>query len=206
MITTTLYLDIKTLPAADESREALAYLYARKCEKAERNGQEPEDFEQFVRNTALDGAFGRLLCIGYALDDGPTQALVGEEREMLAAFWTLAHGVHLFVGHNVMEFDLPFLYQRSVVQRVRPSVKLNFARYRSAPIYDTMHEWTHWGRTRVGLEHLALALGLPTPKTGIDGSQVFAFYQAGRVEEIVAYCQRDVETTRAVYKRLRFMG
>jgi len=30
--------------------------------------------------------------------------------------------------------------------------------------------------------------------------------QAGRVEEIVAYCQRDVETTRAVYQRLRFMA
>lgn len=206
MLTTTLYLDIETLPAADESRDALAYLYARKREKAEREGRELEDFEQFVRNTALDGAFGRLLCIGYAVDDGPTQALVGDERDMLAAFWTLARGARLFVGHNLLEFDLPFLYQRSVVQRVRPSVKLNFARYRSDPIYDTMHEWTHWGRSRVGLEHLALALGIPTPKAGIDGAQVFAFHQAGRVDEIVAYCRRDVETTRAVYRRLRFIG
>jgi predicted PolB exonuclease-like 3'-5' exonuclease len=58
----------------------------------------------------------------------------------------------------------------------------------------------------VGLEHLSLALGIPTPKEGVDGSQVFEFYRAGRIEEIVAYCKRDVETTRAVYKRMRFIG
>lgn len=54
MLTTTLYLDIETLPA--DRRDALAYLYARKHEKAEREGRELDDFDQFVRTTALDGA------------------------------------------------------------------------------------------------------------------------------------------------------
>jgi uncharacterized protein YprB with RNaseH-like and TPR domain len=211
---TTLYLDIETIPAEDEKRETLAYLYERKREKARSRAGEgdgsaaldAEDFEQFLLSTSFDGAFGRILCVGYAFDDGPVEALVGDEQEMLVRFWELAQDATLFVGHNVMEFDLPFIYQRSIVHRVRPCRKLSFARYRSDPIYDTMKEWAQWGRHNVGLEHLSLALGIPTPKEGIDGSQVFEFYRAGRIEEIVAYCKRDVETTRAVYKRMRFIG
>jgi hypothetical protein len=214
----TLYLDIETIPADDAQCEALRYLYERKLEKqrkkntgknGEMNGAAfgvVEDFEQFLLSTSFDGAFGRILCIGYAVDDGPTGAFFGDEREILTQFWELARDASLFVGHNVMEFDLRFIYQRSVVCNVRPSVNLPFARYRNNPIYDTMKEWVKWSNTNVGLEHLALALGIPTPKEGIDGSQVFDFYQAGKLDVIVAYCKRDVETTRAVYKRMTFAG
>jgi len=210
----TLFLDIETIPADDAQRETLAYLYERKLEKKCKQGQgegaapaaDTEDFEQFLLSTSFDGAFGRILTIGYAMDDEPVEALAGDEREILVQFWELARDVELFVGHNVMDFDLRFIYQRSIVHRVRPSRNLSFARYRSDPIYDTMKEWVKWSFGSVGLEHLALALGVPTPKEGIDGSQVFDFYKAGRVEEIVAYCRRDVETTRAVYKRMRFVG
>jgi len=38
------------------------------------------------------------------------------------------------------------------------------------------------------------------------GSQEAASIAAGRLDEIVAYCKRDVETTRAVYRRMRFIG
>ena len=49
-----------------------------------------------------------------------------------------------------------------------------------------------------------MALGIPSPKDGIDGSQVAAFHAAGKDDEIVEYCKRDVETTRDVYKRMIF--
>ncbi len=87
---TTLFLDIETLPADEAQYETLAYLYARKREKAEQEGREIEDFARFLRNTSFDGAFGRVLCIGYAFDESSTEALVGDEVEMLQAFWELA--------------------------------------------------------------------------------------------------------------------
>jgi DNA polymerase elongation subunit (family B) len=210
---TTLFLDIETLPADEARRDALAYLYGRKQEKTRKKAGatdgaavDTEDFEQFLLRTSFDGAFGRILCIGYAIDDEPVAALAGDERNILTRFWELARAARLFVGHNVMDFDLRFIYQRSIVCGVRPSVNLSFARYRSDPIYDTMKEWVKWSNTSVGLEHLALALGIPTPKEGINGSQVFDFYKAGKQSEIVEYCKRDVETTRAVYKRMTFMA
>lgn len=195
-----LYLDIETLPADESSHELLRTLFKKKKHR------EGVDFEQYLLGTSFDGTFGRILCLGYAENDEPVKVINGDGNEagMLAEFWEIARNKDLFIGHNVMDFDLRFIYQRSIINNIKPSKDLNFARYRNFPIFDTMREWTKWANGAIGLEALALALGLPTPKDGIDGSQVYAFYQKGKVEEICEYCKRDVETTRKVYKKMIF--
>jgi 3'-5' exonuclease len=217
-----LYLDIETLPAGENQREALKILFekrrARKNKKEE--WEDKSDFEQFLLGTSFDGSFGRILCIAYAIDDGPVECLDGDTDEagMLQKFWEVVssissqprntqwpdYGVQ-FIGHNVMDFDLRFIYQRSIINRVNPAYELSFARYKNYPIYDTMKEWTKWTNNNIGLEHIALALGIPTPKDGIDGSQVYDFYKAGKANEICEYCKRDVECTRQVYKRMNYL-
>lgn len=224
-----LFFDIETIPADAASTPALEYLYERKIEKKMKDKKMNRDeamvevgsFEQFVNSTGTEGSFGRVLCIGYAINNEPTRVICHEdnEKKTLEDFWFIAKQIDLFVGHNVMEFDLRFLLQRSIILGVEPTWKrfqelgkkpwemikyLSFARYNNLPIFDTMHEWSNWGSHKTGLEHLALALGIPSPKDGIDGSEVWNFYQAGKVKEICDYCMRDVETTRAVYKRMTF--
>ncbi|MDQ1284325.1 MAG: pol exo2 protein [Patescibacteria group bacterium] len=211
-----LFLDIETLPASEENHEKLKVIHSKREEKRDKK----VDFEQYLLGTSFDGAFGRILCISYAIDNDPAEVLSAEdggEKEMLAQFWKIVksiskeayntqypdYGVQ-FIGHNVMDFDLRFIYQRSIVNGVKPAYDLNFARYRSYPIYDTMKEWVKWANMNVGLETLCLALGIPTPKDGIDGSQVWNFYQAGKAKEICDYCKRDVEATRAVYQKMTF--
>lgn len=198
-MTQKLFLDIETIPASEEMHETLEKLHAKKS-------KEGADFEEYLGKTALDGTFGRILCIGYAVDDDEVDVLYNEdnEAETLRQFWELAKNSDMFIGHNVMDFDLRFIYQRSIINNVVPSLDLNFARYRSFPIYDTMKEWVKWSNNSIGLESLALALGIPTPKDGIDGSQVWDFYKKGKVQDILDYCKRDVETTRAVFKRMVF--
>lgn len=198
-----LFLDIETLPADEKSYEALRLIYDKRKQK---NPDYRVDFEQFLLGTSFDGAFGRILCIGYASNNEPVQVLCNDknEAETLRQFWQIARSHELFIGHNIMDFDLRFIYQRSIINKVKPSKELNFARYRNNPIFDTMKEWVKWANSNIGLEHLALALGLATPKQDIDGSQVFDFYKQGKVDEILKYCQRDVATTRAIYKRMVF--
>lgn len=214
-------MDIETIPAGDEQREALKILYEKKLAKKNKreNSDNHIDFEQFLLSTSFDGSFGRILCIAYAIDDGPVEVLNGEEDEskMLEKFWEIVKSISIparnpqwpeygvqFIGHNVMDFDLRFIYQRSIVNRIKPAYELPFARYKNYPIYDTMKEWAKWSMNSIGLEHVALALGIPTPKDGIDGSQVFDFFKAGKTKEICEYCKRDVECTREVYKRMTF--
>lgn len=213
-----LFFDIETIPAGESSREALQYLYDRKKLK---NPDMTDTFEDFFLKTSFDGSFGRVACIAYAVNNDPIRVINNpeDEKKALQDFWHVAGQCDQFIGHNIMEFDLRFLLQRSMVLGVKPTwnrfqelgkkpwdmVKyLSFARYANLPIFDTMQEWSNWGNQKLGLEHVALALGIPTPKEGIDGSEVWNFYQAGKINEICEYCKRDVEVTRAVYNRMVF--
>jgi predicted PolB exonuclease-like 3'-5' exonuclease len=217
-----LYFDIETLPATEESHKTLRYLYDRRQSKVDPDSERgQETFEEYLSQTSFDGAFGRVLVIAYAINDEPPKFICNpdNEKKTLEEFWQVASKIDVFVGHNIMDFDLRFILQRSAILGVKPTWNkfeipgkkpweldkfLSFARYRNNPIFDTMHEWSNWSRPNVGLEHIALAMNIPTPKDGIDGSEVAAFYEAGKVKEICDYCVRDVETTRAVYKRMTF--
>jgi 3'-5' exonuclease len=202
------FLDIETLPPEREpSRETPV----------------PATDDEEFRNLALNGDWGRVLTVGLVIErDGREthRGLLGRERQTmmfhldeartLRAFWKLLRGFDprrdIIVGHNLFDFDLPFLYKRSVVHRVCPSVELCFARYRSRPIFDTMHEWQKWKwcRKHVSLDELARILGLESSKVEMDGSRVYDKFCAGCHGEIADYCMKDVELVRQVYYRLTF--
>lgn len=180
--------------------------------------------EQEYRKLALSGDWGRILTVGLIVERGGREihrGLLGRERQTmmfhldeartLRAFWKLLKSFNtrrdLIIGHNIFEFDLLFLYKRSVIQRVPPSINLCFARYRSQPIFDTMHEWERWKwqRRYISLDELAHILGLESSKRdGMDGSKVYEKFCAGCHDEIAHYCMRDVELVRQVYYRMVF--
>ncbi|MDQ5838903.1 MAG: hypothetical protein M3379_19170, partial [Acidobacteriota bacterium] len=91
---------------------------------------------------------GEVVCRGVLGRERQTLRLHLDEARTFRDFWNQLRGLDerrdLIVGHNVYEFDLPFLYKRSAILRVQPSVRLSFARYRSHPIFDTMREWELW--------------------------------------------------------------
>ena len=191
----TLFLDIETVPTEHGFKHGKP-----------RGPEESE--EQYLKRLSLSALTARVLCVGYALEppaDAPVQALAGDEADILRGFWAVATQADLFVGHNLLDFDLRFICQRSIIQRVKPSRDIPFARFRNAPVYDTMHEWTKWGREGVGLSALALALDLPSPKESMDGSKVYPAFVAGKMAEILAYCRGDVDTVRRVYRRMKFL-
>jgi 3'-5' exonuclease len=201
------YVDIETLPPEKE-----AGVDEEVCQRSE---------EEF-RRLALDGDYGRVLTVGIIVERDREiihQGLFGRERQnmlfhldearTLRGFWKLMREFNpsrdLVIGHNVF-FDLLFLYKRSIIQRVRPSVELSFARYRSQPIYDTMQMWNRWDyRKYITLDKLAKILGLESSKQqGIDGSKVYEHWCAGCHTEIAEYCMRDVRLVRDIYYRMIF--
>jgi hypothetical protein len=201
------YVDIETLPPEKE-----AGVDAEVCQRSD---------EEF-RRLALDGDYGRVLTVGVIVERDREivhQGLFGRERQnmlfhldearTLRGFWKLMREFNpsrdLVIGHNVF-FDLLFLYKRSIIQRVRPSVELSFARYRAQPIYDTMQMWNRWDyRKYITLDKLAKILGLESSKQqGIDGSKVYDHWCAGCHTEIAEYCMRDVRLVRDIYYRMIF--
>jgi hypothetical protein len=206
-----IFVDIETLPP-EEDTSALSLP----------EGMSACPDEEF-RRLALDGDYGRVLTIGVIVEDDDRiihRGLLGRERRnmtfhldearTLRGFWELVRGFNagcdLIVGHNVFDFDLLFLYKRSAIRRVRPSVELPFTRYRSRPVFDTMQQWNKWSPRRfVSLDRLARVLGLESSKgQGIDGSRVYDKFREGCHQEIADYCMRDVELVREIYYRMVF--
>jgi hypothetical protein len=221
------FIDIETIPPDEKVREQLGLElvrhYAENYQAGPNSALAPEKIEEEFRRLALSGEMGRVLAIGIIVERGEEilhRGIIGRDRETrlfhldeartLRGFWHLLSDFNterdLIIGHNVFDFDLSFLYKRSIIHRVRPPVRLSFARYRSRPIYDTMCEWNQWAfKGRVSLDRLAKALGLESSKgQGIDGSRVYDYFCAGCHEEIADYCMRDVELVRAIYRRMNF--
>lgn len=167
------------------------------------------------RKTSFDGAYGHVCVIGLAIDDEPPISLYfdtwhANERDVLINFFTYLDGRiseypnvrPTFIGHNLVEFDLRFLFQRCVVLGVKPSRYIPFgAKPWDDNVYDTM---VRWGAKAGGsLDKITKALGLGG-KGDIDGSKVWDYVRDGRIAEVAEYCKHDVELTRALYKRMTF--
>lgn len=111
--------------------------------------------------------------------------------------------VDQLVGHNIIGFDLPFIFQRCIVNEIRVGRIIELADYSSGRVYDTMHRWWLGARNRVSLDDIAWALGLESSKSeDMDGSRIFDMYHAGRLREIREYNLGDVRLTRKVYERI----
>ncbi len=215
-----LFIDIETIP----SQKPGILEELRKTAKPPANMTKPETIakwreenaEDIWLKTALDGAHGELVVIGWAIDDGPVQSFsrgLGEDEAYLlksfyASLWyeLCDNAPPQYVGHNILGFDLRFLYQRSVILGVQPAFPLNHdTRYNGNGAMDTMLAWAGWGN-RVSLSKVCAALNIPVKSGGIDGSQVWPYVQAGRVAEVADYCREDVEATREVWRRMTFQG
>src|SRR3989344_8398352 len=113
-----LYLDIETIPARQEQHSILKEIHAKKLADGKKVS---DDFEQYLAATSFDGAFGCIICIGYAVDDNPVEIISGDEADILREFWKIAKDQRKFIGFNLMDFDLRFIYQRSVIHGVVPT-------------------------------------------------------------------------------------
>lgn len=107
------------------------------------------------------------------------------------------------VGHNLIGFDLPFIFQRCLVHCISAKPLVDLGEYRVRGVFDTMHHWWLGARRNISLDDVAWALGIESSKTATaEGSKVFELYQAGKLAEIREYNLNDVRVTRKVYERM----
>lgn len=220
---TSLFLDIETLPTDRiDVREILAAKVQppgniSKPETIAKWNEEsrPAAVYEAVAKTGLDGTFGRVCVIGWAIDDGITNAVMSpdKERNVLEHFAEELQAARLSVfetcviGHNVSAFDLRFLTQRYIVHGIKPPAVIARAAqakpWEADKVFDTMVQWSGVGN-RTSLEKLCMALSIGSPKTDLDGSKVAQAVADGRISDVADYCMKDVDATRSVWKRMTF--
>ena len=166
---------------------------------------------ELYERSSFDGTYSRIVCIGMLIfspsmePKGAISWYGSNEEDLLCQFWARLAEIHptLFITHNGLGFDLPFIKKRSIVHRVKPSMEINLAKFRTEPVYDTMAVWSNWDmRGWVKLDILARALNVET-KSG-SGKQVAGMWAAGQGKEIAEYCLQDAYVTYACYSRMTF--
>jgi len=130
-----------------------------------------------------------------------------EEKQALQDFLNLMKDFDCdcdeLVGHNIIGFDLPFVFQRCLAHSLHARPFVNLSEYNVRGVFDTMHRWWLGAKRFVSLDDIAWALGIESSKTSdVEGSKVFDLYQAGKLDLIREYNLNDVRVTRKVYERM----
>ena len=224
----TIYIDIETLPTKrqDIRNEIASNIKAPGNYKSESaiKGWFTENFEnecdKKLRETALNGTFGELFSIAWAIDDADPHVLSTAdftEKELLQAFYQQISNlsdkygnraeISKWVGHYITGFDLRFIWQRSVINGVMPLVNIPYdAKPWDSKVFDTKIAWTGLSSNGGGkLDDICKALGIEG-KGEITGANVYDYWLAGKFSEIEEYNKQDVRLVREVYKRMTFLN
>jgi len=116
---------------------------------------------------------------------------------------------HRICGHNVKEFDIPYIARRMVINGVKLPTLLDLAGKKpwENSALDTMELWKFGdNKAFTGLKVLCGVFGIPTPKDDIDGSQVgYTYWQENDLNRIEKYCRKDVLATAQVLLKFKYM-
>lgn len=164
-----------------------------------------ENLDKIWRKQALNSLKGQIICIGYAVNDEDAQVLFDTSEEQLMMLFDdviSKYPYGILVGHNLLRFDIPWLYHRSIKYKL-PSLKsiLPHGKRDTDMINDTMSLFssTIYGSDGYySLDEIAKFLGL-NPKES-SGADIHDMFVAKEYDKIKEHCKYDVELTRQVYK------
>jgi len=177
--------------------------------------------EYYPLRAGVMAEFAKVICISmaYFKKDGNNYQLRvksfygHDEKELLQNFIKTVDQLELsnnrwcFTGHNIKEFDIPFICRRLLINGLSIPVYLNFQNMKpwETNMVDTFQYWRFGDyKNFTSLKLLAAAMNVPSPKDDIDGSMVGEVYwQQNDVERIAIYCQKDVCTVANIILRFK---
>lgn len=161
-----------------------------------------------VEKGALGALTGRVVCISTLVDDGTTAketTFAGEREDLIISdFWAAVRPDDVVVGHNVLDFDLRFLKQRSWILWIRPSRTLDTRKYYTGDVIDTLQLWTNWSGNKTGATLDALGVALGCGGKTSNGADVARWWAERDIESIKEYCRDDVRLAYRVFCRLTY--
>jgi uncharacterized protein YprB with RNaseH-like and TPR domain len=215
-------IDIETVSQVShwsELDENWQELWNQKIEKQLPDGENPETF--YPKRAAILAEFGKIICIsaGYFRKQSGKQvfrvkSFSGHDEAVLlnqflhdANQWQAARKNAAFAGHNIKEFDIPYLCRRLIINGIEVPAWLDFQAMKpwETNLVDTMQLWRFGDyKNYTSLNLLAACLGVPSPKDDIDGSKVGEVYWHDKnLPRIVEYCQKDVVTVAQILLKFR---
>ncbi|HXB77162.1 MAG TPA: ribonuclease H-like domain-containing protein [Bradyrhizobium sp.] len=179
-------------------------------------GKSPEEIRTAMGDDFPKLIYHSIICIGALVAsrtaNGYEVQVVGAphigqrtEKELIESFVNkIAQLSPQLVTFSGGAFDLPVLRYRAMVHEVfAPGMhnRAYFHRYTddNVDLCDVLSSFGYGARVK--LDELSRIMGLPGKPGGMDGSQVEAYFNAGRIQEISDYCKSDVVNTYRLWLR-----
>ncbi len=222
-----LIIDIETVPGKrnwNEVSEPLQKHWKHKSGLLSLSEEEAHDpAMSYAQRAGIYAEFGKIVCIGLGaiVQKGDTHILrmkaLKNDNEiiLLNDFCEIINNLNrqqrgiIFCGHNIKEFDLPYICRRLLIHGIPLPACLQLSGKKPWEILheDTLELWRFGDYKHYSsLDLLANCLDVPSSKTTMDGSQVAnAYWVENRLDDIANYCLQDIYTTTMVYLRLKEM-
>lgn len=227
----TLFLDIETVSEYKEYSQVPENLKALWTLKTKHFGPLPDGVllensasYWYTQKAGIFAEFAKIVCIsvGYVSSnqEGVKTTRIksfygNDEKEILSHFCSLLNvhypnpDTHFLCGHNIKEFDVPFICRRLVKHQIPLPTLLDIGGkkpWQVSYFIDTLELWRFGDfKNYTSLNLIAATLDIPSPKDDIDGSMVgHVFWEEDDVERIKVYCEKDVKTVVQVALRMGF--
>ena len=223
-----LLIDIETVSeqaSFDSLSEEWRILWQEKVQRSLPEGTSAAEF--YPQRAGVMAEFAKVICIsiGYFKKEGNSHLLRvksfygDDEKKLLQDFLATLQQLEAnsnkwsFTGHNIKEFDIPFICRRILINGLSIPPFLDFQNMKpwETNMIDTFQYWRFGDYKHfTSLKLLAAALKVPSSKDDIDGSMVGEVYwsqtpggKEKQLQRIVTYCQKDVVTTGNIVLRFR---
>ncbi len=217
-----MFIDIETVPLC-QSYDMLSDDYKKFWDrKSSFFRAETETAGDVYQRAGIYAEFGKIVCISVGLiverdgakifrqksfADDDEKALLIDFAKMISDF--SPKGDKVFCGHNIREFDMPYISRRMILHGIAlpPMLDLQGKKPWDVHHIDTLDLWKFGDyKNYTSLDLLAHLFDIPTPKDDIDGSQVArVYYEENDLNRIVTYCEKDVLTVARLYLKFRLM-
>ena len=218
-----LFLDVECVSGKanyDELNDDFKYLWKLKSKsvlrKYDEEITEEEAAEAYKDKAGIYAEFGKIVCISVGIvgRNPDTKELFvrlksfasEDEAELLRDFSQMVNqyynniNTHYFCGHNIREFDMPYICRRLLINQLPLPNSINIAGkkpWETKHFLDTLELWKFGDyKNYTSLKLLAAVFGFPSPKDDIDGSEVGrVFWEENDLPRIAKYCEKDVLAT-----------
>ena len=176
--------------------------------------------EEIYDRAAIYSEFGKIVCIsiGYIQqnNDIPARFVAksyygDDEKKLLTDFAKMLHNqnIHTLCGHNIKEFDIPYICRRMLINGIKipPLINVQGRKPWEIPFIDTLELWKFGDYKHfTSLDLLTHIFGIKSPKGDINGSEVHdVYYKEHDLQRIWKYCEQDILASAQVLLSLRGM-
>lgn len=162
--------------------------------------------DSYLDQGGIISTYGKICCISFGYIDDNKQKQIrsfygDNEKEIVSKFNDLLKKIEQksfkLSGFRVNYFDIPWVLHKLHKYGITPAeiIYLYDKKPWDCRIVDMADDWKSKFAYSYSFDEMCYELGVESPKTKMDGSQVNEYYYAGRIEEIKNYCEADVSSS-----------